>query len=185
MRATPSRRASCADRLACRRVRTATLLTFDPSVLSTPTPTPSTLASTTPCRRSQRPATLPSGTPLVYFGALGTAVENLTDGTTYYVIQDSAEPRPDALTTAGAAQAIATATAGKAYYNTLFQAAYTAGYDAYIAANPTDAHLIQDATSAGNAAAQTALSQADNGEDWTAAAIDSARVGQSAPRRHL
>jgi hypothetical protein len=43
--------------------------------------------------------TLPTGTPLVYYGALGTVVANLTDGTTYYMIQDSANPRIMRLTT--------------------------------------------------------------------------------------
>ena len=76
---------------------------------------------------------LKSGTPLIYYGALGTAVANLTDGTTYFVIQDAANPRLMRLTTAGAAQAIAAAQAGAAV--------------------------------------------AASGEDATAAAIDSVRVG--------
>ena len=37
--------------------------------------------------------TLPTDTPLVYHGALGSTVANLTDGATYYVIQDPANPR--------------------------------------------------------------------------------------------
>ncbi|MGA2700304.1 MAG: hypothetical protein ABSH35_04325 [Isosphaeraceae bacterium] len=125
--------------------------------------------------------TLPSGTPLVYYGALGSAVANLTDGTTYYVIQDSANPSLMRLTTAGAAQAIAAATAGTDNYNTQYQTAYNAAYQAYVSNNPTDPHLVQDATNAGNAAAQAAAAQADNGEDWTAAAIDSARIGNPPP----
>ncbi len=37
--------------------------------------------------------TLPTGTALVYYGALGTDIANLSDGTTYYVVQDPANPR--------------------------------------------------------------------------------------------
>ena len=47
--------------------------------------------------------------------------------------------------------------------------------------NPGDPNLVQDATNAGNAAAQAAVVQADNGEDWTAAAIESARIGNPPP----
>ena len=65
--------------------------------------------------------TLPSGTPLVYYGAPGSVVAGLTDGTTYYVIQDYANPRLMRLTTVSAAQAIATAAAGKANYDAQYQ----------------------------------------------------------------
>ncbi len=37
--------------------------------------------------------TLPTGTPLVYHGALDFNVQGLTSGTTYYVIQDPANPQ--------------------------------------------------------------------------------------------
>ena len=108
-------------------------------------------------------------------------MSGLTDGTTYYVIQDYADPRLMRLTTVSAAQAIATAAAGTANYNAQYNAAYTAAYNAYVSMNPGDPSLVQDATNAGNAAAQAALVQANNGEDWTAAAIESARVGNPPP----
>ena len=78
-------------------------------------------------------------------------------------------------------QAIAAATAGQAFYNAQYNAAYTAGYNAYVSNYPNDSNLQQDAMAAGTAAAQAAAAQADNGEDWTAAAIDSAQVGDSPP----
>ena len=104
------------------------VLTFDPSVsIDSDANTVDLGFNYALATQANGSATLPSGTPLVYYGALGTAVANLTDGTTYYVIQDYADPSLMRLTTVGAAQAIATAAAGTAYYNTLYQAAYTAG----------------------------------------------------------
>ena len=120
--------------------------------------------------------TLPSGTPLVYRGAMGQAVPGLTDGTTYYVIQDMANPRLMRLTAASASQAIAAAEAGDASYNTQYQAAYQPAYNAYLQAHPGD---TTGADAAGTAAAQSAASQAGMGEDWVSPAIDPIRVGDA------
>ena len=57
--------------------------------------------------------TLPSGTSLTYYGALGTNVANLTNGATYYVIQDYADPTLMRLTTAGATKRLRRIRPGK------------------------------------------------------------------------
>ena len=117
---------------------------------------------------------LPSGTALIYHGALGSVVQGLVDGQTYYVIQDSQDPRLMRLASTSASDAMAAATAGTAFFTAQSMAAYTAAFDAYLASNPGD---NSGAVNAGNAGEATAISNANNGEDWTSTAIDNARIG--------
>ncbi len=118
--------------------------------------------------------TLSSGASLIYHGALGSVVQGLVDGQTYYVILDSQNPRLMRLTSTSATAAEATAAAGTAFFTAQSQAAYTAAYDAFLASNPGD---TSDAVKAGNAGEATAISNANNGQDWTATGIDNARIG--------
>ena len=119
---------------------------------------------------------LANGTALVYHGALGTFIQGLVDGGTYYVIEDPADPQIMRLTSAGAAEATSAYNAGLTAYNAQYNAAYNAAYNAYLAANPGD---TTDAIKAGTAAANAAA--AANGTTWTAGAIDAVQVGNAPP----
>ena len=149
----------------------ATKLTFDPAVSL------DTTANTVDLGFNYALAgTLPNGTSLVYHAALGTAISGLIDGTTYYVIQDPANPRVMRLASTSATDAVAAYQAGQAAYNADYQAAYNTAYAAWLANHPGD---TSGAQTAGNTAANSAASSF--GADWTAAGIDGARVGAAPP----
>ncbi|MCA1685762.1 MAG: hypothetical protein LC745_07190, partial [Planctomycetia bacterium] len=110
---------------------------------------------------------LSNGASVVYHGVLGLDVLGLTDGTTYYVIQDSANPRIMRLTTAGSAAAGAAYQAGQSAFTADDQAAYNQA----IAGGQTP----QQATAAASQAATSF------GATWTAAGINDARLGNPPP----
>jgi hypothetical protein len=118
---------------------------------------------------------LPSGTALVYHGALQSNVADLTDGATYYVIQDPASPRIMYLGN-DAADAEAAYAAGASAYQTNYATAYTTAYNNWLANHPNDtAGAVTAGTTAANAAAGT------GGTSWTSGAIADYREGTPPP----
>ena len=116
---------------------------------------------------------LTNGSSVVYEAALGTKVSGLVDGTTYYVIQDSQNPRVLRLTLLPA-DAQAAYNAGVQSYQDGYIQAYTDAYNAAIAAGQN----AQDAAATATTTAQQTA--AANGSLWTAEGIDSARDGAPA-----
>ena len=121
--------------------------------------------------------TLSSGNSLTYHRALGSVVQGLVDGQTYYVILDSQNPRLMRLASSSSADAIAAAAAGTAFFTAQSQAAYTAAYNAYLASNPGD---TSGTVNAGNAGEATAIANANNG-----AGLDGHRHRQRPDREPL
>ena len=123
--------------------------------------------------------TLPSGTELTYRGSLGTSVSGLTDGKAYYLIQDYANPRLMRLTDTSPAAGDRGRGGRAGHLQRPVQCRVPTWLMMRIwRATPGD---TSDAMAAGTAAAEAALALTDNGEDWTAAAIDTERSGDAPP----